>query len=457
MATFKVIIVGGGLAGTLLANGLLNNDVDVIVYERDAQDSKREGYQIRLGQSAMIGINACLSEAQKIPILEKFGQSTGSTSTAPTLYNTRFQPLLDLTRLPSYSRSSAINRVILRNLMMEPVLGQDRVYFNKAFSHYEILPDEHGYERVKVNFTDGTSDVADLLIGADGSGSKINKQIGARNIVDINTHWTFLAKGNLPIDRIKRLPRQLQKGPILLLSKSTVLFYALYLPPEKDGQQKAAVDEIQYNQDEASFYWAFSVPKQIDKYEDVKDIPDRRKFVLDYVSDWAPEFRTMLSVGADDEDAGEIFATQFRASHKLSKQWRVHARAQGDATAAQGHPRVWLMGDAIHAMQPNRGMGANQAMRDCAEMLPELLGLNRIVKAGSRPTTAQVSAACKRFEDGMIDRAFVWVKKSGGASIKAIDLDGVLGTIIFILGIIFLPIARFIYLVVLRKGANQDE
>jgi hypothetical protein len=63
----------------------------------------------------------------------------------------------------------------------------------------------------------------------------------------------------------------------------------VYLPPKTEGQQKSAGDEIQYNQEEASFYWAFSVPKQTDKYKDVKDIPDRRKFILDYVSDWAPE------------------------------------------------------------------------------------------------------------------------------------------------------------------------
>ncbi|KAF3389877.1 hypothetical protein DPV78_011630 [Talaromyces pinophilus] len=336
---------------------------------------------------------------------------------------------------------------------MGPILAQDRMHFNKAFSHYEIISDDNGNKKVKVNFTDGTSEVGDLLVGADGSGSKINKQIGARNIIDIETHWSFLAKGNLPIDRIKTLPQQLLTGPAPLFARKAVFFFA-----RTEGQQKSAGDEIQYNQNEASFYWAFSVPKQTNKYKDVKNIPDRRKFILDYVSDWAPQFRTMLSVGADDEDGGEIIATQFRASNKLSKRWRHNARVQGDADATLGHPRVWLIGDGIHAMQPSRGMGANQAMRDCAEMLPELLSLDRIAKAGSTPSTAQVSAACKRYEDSMIDRAFTWVKKSGGTSIEVsdvIDLDGIFGTIISILGVIFLPVARFVYLV-LRKGNKED-
>lgn len=62
----------------------------------------------------------------------------------------------------------------------------------------------------------------------------------------------------------------------------------------------------------------------------------------------------MLSLGADDKDAGEIIATQYRASNRLSKCWRHDAQVQGDADAGLGHPRVWLIGDAIHAMQPNR-------------------------------------------------------------------------------------------------------
>lgn len=45
--TFKILIVGGGLSGLTLANGLLKHgsvvDIQVEVYERDAQDLNREG------------------------------------------------------------------------------------------------------------------------------------------------------------------------------------------------------------------------------------------------------------------------------------------------------------------------------------------------------------------------------------------------------------------------------
>jgi len=45
--TFKILIVGGGLSGLTLANGLLKHgsdlDIEVEVYERDAHNLNREG------------------------------------------------------------------------------------------------------------------------------------------------------------------------------------------------------------------------------------------------------------------------------------------------------------------------------------------------------------------------------------------------------------------------------
>jgi 2-polyprenyl-6-methoxyphenol hydroxylase-like FAD-dependent oxidoreductase len=44
---FKILIVGGGLSGLTLANGLLKHgkdvDMEIEIYERDAQELNREG------------------------------------------------------------------------------------------------------------------------------------------------------------------------------------------------------------------------------------------------------------------------------------------------------------------------------------------------------------------------------------------------------------------------------
>lgn len=178
MAPFKVIIVGGGLAGSLLANGLLNNGLDVVVYERDAADSKREGYQIRLGQAAYTGFEACLTDDRRAAVLSRLGQTSGEVNTAPSIVNSRFETILDMSRFPSYSKSAAINRVVLRNTLLEPVVALGRVRFGKKFVRYEIVTDGEGNEHVEVHFSDGSIDSCGVLVGADGSGSKVGEPKG---------------------------------------------------------------------------------------------------------------------------------------------------------------------------------------------------------------------------------------------------------------------------------------
>ncbi|KAK7700295.1 hypothetical protein SLS64_011108 [Diaporthe eres] len=235
MAPFKVIIVGGGLAGSLLANGLVNNGVDVVVYERDAADSKREGYQIRLGEPAYTGFEACLADDHRAAVLSKLGQTSGEVNTAPSIVNSRFETILDMSQFPSYSKSAAINRVVLRNTLLDPIIALGRVQFSKKFVEYEIVADTKGNELVKVHFSDGSVDTCDVLVGADGSGSKV-----------------------------------------------------IYLPATADQISQDA-NGIRYDLKNASFFWGMGLNRNLVPYENLSDIPDKMKFILGLVKDWAPE------------------------------------------------------------------------------------------------------------------------------------------------------------------------
>ncbi|HTR91913.1 MAG TPA: NAD(P)-binding protein [Trebonia sp.] len=55
----KVAVIGAGIGGLTLAQGLVRAGVDVSVYERDpALDSRGQGYRIRLHAAA--ALEACL-------------------------------------------------------------------------------------------------------------------------------------------------------------------------------------------------------------------------------------------------------------------------------------------------------------------------------------------------------------------------------------------------------------
>ncbi|KZL86101.1 hypothetical protein CI238_07127 [Colletotrichum incanum] len=412
MAPFKVIIVGGGLGGSLLANGLMNNDVNFTLYERDPADSKREGYQIRLGDAAMEAFECCLKSDHVASIRKRLGQSANQSSTAPIVCTSQFKIVLDLSQLPAYSRSAAINRVVLRNLLLDPVETAGHARFGKAFSRYDIIRQDDGQERVKVQFADGSSDTCDILVGADGSGSKINNQVGARNIVDLDSHLSFVQKGSLPPSRVRMLPPRLLQGPIIVFSEGHSLYFALYLPPTRNEVTKNS-NELDYDADEASFYWGLNVPKEMYPDYDPKEGGDHLKFCLKAIEHWSPEYHTMLSIGEYDGNS-PVMVINLRASRSLSKKWRRNLQTEN---SDEGHPRVWLMGDAVHAMQPNRGMGGNQALKDCVDLLPQLLQLNEAAKSGKPPSSTDIEQALTEYESKMIDRAFAWVQKSGGTSI----------------------------------------
>lgn len=117
---------------------------------------------------------------------------------------------------------------------------------------------------------------------------------------------------------------------------------------------------------------------------------------------------------------------------------------------------MWVMGDAIHAMQPNRGQGGNQAMADCAEMLPQLLRLNTLASnKETQPTTDDFMKACDAYEATMIPRAFEWVKKSGGSSIPRVNLDGLLGTFIRLVVGLAMPVLKLYFSILPPKKEEQ--
>lgn len=166
------MIMGGGLAGALLADGLNNNGVEVMIYERDKANSKREGYQIRLGRGSQAGFRACLTNAHIDKFNVKLGQSSGSQATAPSIYNTQFEDIIDLAFLPTYSKSAAISRVVLRDVLFDQIKEIKRIQYGKSFLRYEIVTHRDGRDKVKVCFSDGFHDFCDVLVGADGASSQ---------------------------------------------------------------------------------------------------------------------------------------------------------------------------------------------------------------------------------------------------------------------------------------------
>ncbi|KAH6964629.1 hypothetical protein DER45DRAFT_557052 [Fusarium avenaceum] len=223
MPNFKVIIVGSGLSGPLLASGLLTSGIKVDLYEKLAADAKRDGYQIRVAQPSLEAFRLNLSADQNEMIKARLGHFETNENTTPIWYDHKLKPLLEMGRLSEqYHGSSPMDRVVLRNIIMQKPLQSGIVHFGKSFSGYEIISYE-GRERVRVSFEDGTSADCDLLIGADGSHSRINKQLGLRNIQAIPV-INFITKTHLSGDKLAALPPAARHSPIICFSHRKTYF-----------------------------------------------------------------------------------------------------------------------------------------------------------------------------------------------------------------------------------------
>lgn len=173
---FKVIIIGAGLAGNLLALGLIRNNIEVQVYERSERHSARDGLQIRLTAPALEGMRTCLSNDQLMSIVKKFGPASEAKAEAPRVFHKDGKLLIDLRQFPAYDKNAPINRGLLRDLMADPVYDAGKLKYEVGFDRFEVLNAGANNEMIRVWLTNGTHDDCDLLIGADGSYSKVRKK-----------------------------------------------------------------------------------------------------------------------------------------------------------------------------------------------------------------------------------------------------------------------------------------
>ncbi|OBZ82035.1 FAD-dependent urate hydroxylase [Choanephora cucurbitarum] len=168
----KVIIVGGGLAGLLLANGLKKNNIPFEVYERDlGEDTRAQGWSLSL-HFAIQAIKECMPESSFENFTEKVTVSQGKSDDCQVTMTMVNGNTNEVVLSETYEKDSfyRIERHRFRNWLLEPV--KESVHWGKRLVRFE----ETG-ESVTAFFEDGTTAMGTLLVAADGAQSKITKQV----------------------------------------------------------------------------------------------------------------------------------------------------------------------------------------------------------------------------------------------------------------------------------------
>jgi 2-polyprenyl-6-methoxyphenol hydroxylase-like FAD-dependent oxidoreductase len=371
----RVVVIGSGLGGLALAQGLRRGGVEVSVYERDdALDARPQGYRLHIDRRGGEALEQCLPPG----LVALVRATSGQPSRAVTVLDRRLRERhRELTSIVDHW-TSPVNRSTLREILARGL----HVHYGR-----ECVGFSAGPAGVEAHFATGEPVTADVLVGADGLGSAIRRQyLPQARVADTGKHIIY---GRTRLDPQTRplLPAALHDGFTAIVDGRVGVATGLVefsSPPDVYGLSPA--DDY--------LMWAVSPPAEV-----MADDPVAlHASVLRLLRRWHPDLQQLVGRA----EVEQTFLIRVRVAEPVAP-WTSS--------------RVTVLGDAIHAMSPARGSGANIALQDAAQLSRELLGRHSTVEDGIGAYEARMReygfaavAASREAEDTMGRRRYPWLR-----------------------------------------------
>lgn len=297
-ANSEIKIIGGGIAGLTLAAFLEQQKRTYKLFEQ-ANEFKTVGAGIILGNNAMQVFQQLGIDKQLV--------KRGNTISALNVVDEQLNVLSGIS-LNDFEQKYGISNIAIHRTDLHEVLlnvvDTNAIHLSKQLSH--IVNKE-------LQFTDGTVESYDQLIGADGIHSKVRQAVFADQQIKEAKQlcWRGICEFQLP---------------------------ALYIHQFNEAWGKGA--RFGFGQiNEQQVYW-FALTNYVQSSNEWKDKPWKKSFEY-----FHPLVNELLHVTEEEKiHVGEI--TQL----ETMKQWYKND--------------ICLIGDACHAMTPNMGQGAGQSIED---------------------------------------------------------------------------------------------
>jgi 2-polyprenyl-6-methoxyphenol hydroxylase-like FAD-dependent oxidoreductase len=375
----QVMIIGAGTGGLCLAHGLLAAGIEVRVFERDRTPTDRlQGYRLTISATGNRALQACLPEAN----FKQFVAASAIPNTGVNFLDHRLHRLLSIPIPPADPRAPEsvrpVSRISLRQILLDGLAGV--VSFDKTFLSFENAPDG----RLTAHFADGSTASGDVLIGADGAGSRVRGQLlpQARRI-DTGI-VTISSRFDLDDAARRETPREIFQGPTLFMGPPGRFMFAsaVEYPQGNISRNMSPYDRDEY------VMWGFSArPATLALPAPIESLSSEtaRELVQAQMLDWHPSLRRLI----ERADATTFSCFPVKSAQEVEP-WATR--------------NVTLLGDAIHNMTPFRGMGANTALRDAAALRQALVAVSR----GEQDLLPALAA----YERDMIDYGFAAVRAS---------------------------------------------
>ncbi len=326
----KIAIVGGGPGGLTLARLLQLKNVAVKVYERDADESARQ-------QGATLDLHeeSGLEALRRANLVDEFYANYRPNAGKLRILNKDASIKMDDHIEADFGdQRPEIDRAPFRNLLIQS-LKPNTIVWNSQFVSME--KHESGWQ---LHFKNGDTLYADIVIGADGSNSKIRSFI--TDIKPIYSGITII-EGNV-YHAEKNAPRLWK-----LVNDGKIFAF---------GDEKSLIISAK-GEGSLSFYTGCKVAEN---WVEESHIDFNNK---EQVFSW---FKTAF--GSWNEVYQELFASD--------EMWFV-PRPQYHFPFDQtwtSLPNLTMIGDAAHRMPPYAGEGVNMALQDVFELAECLMSNN---------------------------------------------------------------------------------
>ncbi|MCJ1370764.1 hypothetical protein MMC20_001977 [Loxospora ochrophaea] len=387
----RVLIIGAGLGGLALAQGLKKYRIPFTLFERDGSSTSRpQGYRIKVFPDTAADLKYLLpdnlwDDFKATCAVTNMGESTLNALDAGFIASRRnFGPC------PYTVDRGAFRAVLVKDLNAE------EIQWGKSFVHYIL----HGNgTEVSACFEDGSVEKGALLVGADGGRSPVRKQflpkythldtqgcvIFGKTPITPELEKEVTPKAMKWITVCRDLPPALQ-GVIIGELPITLIIDTMRFQ-NRDTRDDIPDDYV---------YWAIVVPSTfLGSNEEMLAAALKKpvnELSLLVSSEWSTLIRPLLL----RQDSSQTAALRIVSAPPEIPAWEPESR-------------ITLLGDAIHVMSPAGGVGAVTALKDASTLTKAL-----IAEGISTASIGAYDAAMRVYAGASISRSFAGGKKLYG-------------------------------------------
>lgn len=351
----RVIVIGAGMGGLTLAHALQHAGIEVVVYDKDAAVDATGGYRLALDARACEILRRHLSP-QRYQALQ--GSSVPPEVNHRLTFADHRLRALSVTTWDPTGEALQIGRVPLRTLLADGLTNPVR--FSAPYTSHQTNADG----RVTAHFADGSTDTADVLVGADGSKSRVATALAGRPTSAPVGFGGLAARTPLNDTTRQLLPTVLANGAALALGPDgTGIFLTRHDPAARAAVDPTTCRNIAAITEPPALIWSLITLDTMMPADTTRalDGPGLLNFALKTLRGWPEDLRALIA-------AADPTSAAYYGFYAADPDAELTPWAAGPVTA---------LGDAVHAMPPTAGRAASTAIRDADHLATELIAAHQ--------------------------------------------------------------------------------